>query len=256
MHDHSETSAFPGEPARRFAVVTGANKGIGKHIAGQLADEGVTVFAGSRDPEHGRRAVSELAGSGGDVRLLVLDVTDADSVTAAAEAVERDCGRLDILVNNAGIGVHAPPSQVDLADMRAVYETNVFGVVATTNAFLPLLRRAPAGRIVNITSGMGAVHDLTDRTAGAISTQAAAYSSSKTALNAITIMYARELEGSSVTVNALSPGYRATDLGGGMPPDAGDPGEGAAGAVRLALRPGEDPPTGQFFDYDGSRYPW
>lgn len=255
--DTSDPTGTAEEAGRPVAVVTGANKGIGRHIAGQLARAGLTVFAGSRDADRGRRAVAELAATEGDVRLLLLDVTDAASIADAASAVERECGHLDVLVNNAGIGVgFSSLSQVKLDDMRATYETNVFGVVATTNAFLPLLHRAPAGRIVNITSGMGTMHDLTDATAGAIGVQVGSYSSSKTALNAITVLYATELAESSVTVNAVTPGWRATGLGGGTSPDAGDPAEGAEGAVRVALASGEDPPNGLLFEYDGSHYPW
>jgi NAD(P)-dependent dehydrogenase (short-subunit alcohol dehydrogenase family) len=133
------------------ALVTGANKGIGKEIARLLVAEGLTVYVGSRDAGRGERAVEEL---GGGARLLVLDVTDADSIAEAARRLDA----LDVLVNNAGVMVDggAPPKS-DLDSFRRTYETNVFGVLAVTNAFLPALRRSPRPRIVNISSGTGSL---------------------------------------------------------------------------------------------------
>ncbi|MEN3537880.1 SDR family oxidoreductase [Microbispora sp. ZYX-F-249] len=233
------------------ALVTGANKGIGKEIARQLAAEGLTVYVGSRDADRGRRAVEEI---GGDARLLVLDVTDAGSVAAAAKEVES----LDILVNNAGVqvdGGSAPDAGVD--SFRRTYETNVFGVLAVTNAFLPALRRSASPRIVNVSSGTGSLTWSADpehhfaASAGA----AAAYRSSKSALNALTLFYAQALADEGFKVNALAPGLRATDLAPGIAESGGDPAEGAAGAVRLALLPG-DGPTGGFFSWDGTPVPW
>ncbi|HXZ63444.1 MAG TPA: SDR family NAD(P)-dependent oxidoreductase [Streptosporangiaceae bacterium] len=233
------------------AVVTGANKGIGKHIASQLAAVGCTVYVGSRDADRGRAAVAEI---GGRARLLVLDVTDEASVTAAAEQVEA----LDVLVNNAGIGDDprtAPEADVD--SFRRMFETNVFGVVAVTNAFLPALRRSPAPRIVNVSSGTASLTASTSpgqRFAFAAG-GAAAYRSSKTALNALTVFYAQALAADGVKVNALAPGLRATDLNSLTAASGGDPAEGAAGAVRLALLP-DDGPTGGFFSWDGTPVAW
>jgi NAD(P)-dependent dehydrogenase (short-subunit alcohol dehydrogenase family) len=231
--------------------VTGANKGIGKHIARQLAAAGLTVYVGSRDAERGRATAAEI---GTGARLLELDVTDAASVAAAASQV----GQLDILVNNAGIGDDprpAPDSDVD--GFRRIYDTNVFGVVAVTNAFLPALRRSPHPRIVNISSGTGSLA----RSSGP-NTQfafdpggAAAYRSSKTAVNALTVFYAQSLAGEGFKVNALAPGLRATDLNALAAASGGDPAEAAAGAVRLALLP-DDGPTGEFFSWDGTTVPW
>jgi NAD(P)-dependent dehydrogenase (short-subunit alcohol dehydrogenase family) len=235
----------------RTALVTGANKGIGKHIASQLAAEGFTVYVGSRDVGRGQRAVEEI---GGDARLLVLDVTDTDSITKAAAQVDH----LDVLVNNAGISVSlTPPAEADAEEFRRTYETNVFAVVEVTNAFLPALRRSPHPRIVNISSGTGSLTWSTNPnpqfapgTGGA-----AAYRSSKAALNALTVFYAQTLAEDGFKVNALAPGLRATDLNPRAAAAGGDPADAAQGAVRLALLPDEGP-TGAFFSWDGTPVPW
>jgi NAD(P)-dependent dehydrogenase (short-subunit alcohol dehydrogenase family) len=228
-----------------IALVTGANKGIGKEIARQLADAGHTVYLGSRDAERGQQAVGEI---GGDTRLLVLDVTDEASVAAAARSIDA----LDILVNNAGIsGENRTPEQADAAEFRRIYETNVFGVVSVTNAALPALRRSAHPRIVNISSSTGSLTRSADAGAGGF----AAYRSSKAALNAITIFYAATLAEDGIKVNALAPGLRRTGLNARAAASDGDPAEAAAGAVRLALLP-DDGPTGQFRDWDGTELPW
>src|SRR5262245_50326789 len=147
----------------RIAVITGANKGIGLEIARQLGREGVTVFLGARDEARGRAAAEKLRAEGADARALRLDVTDGASVAAAAAQVEKDVGRLDILVNNAGIAIDdAPPSKVSIEVMKRTYETNVFGVVRVTQAFVPLLRKSAAGRIVNMSSGLGSLTQNSD----------------------------------------------------------------------------------------------
>jgi NAD(P)-dependent dehydrogenase (short-subunit alcohol dehydrogenase family) len=229
------------------ALVTGANKGIGKEIARQLAEAGLTVHVGSRDAARGKAAVDEI---GGDARLLVIDVTDAESIEEAA----RQVGTLDILVNNAGVsGDGNKAGEADADAFRRVYETNVFGVVAVTNAFLPALRRSAKPRIVNVSSGTGSLTWSTGPQfphAGAM----AAYRSSKTALNAVTVFYAHAL-GDAFKVNALAPGLRRTDLNPVAAASDGDPAEAAAGAVRLALLP-DDGPTGEFISWDGKPVPW
>jgi NAD(P)-dependent dehydrogenase (short-subunit alcohol dehydrogenase family) len=237
--------------ASATALVTGANKGIGKHIAAQLAAAGITVYVGSRDAGRGRAAAAEI---GAGARPLELDVTDAASVAAAASQVSQ----LDILVNNAGIGDDPRPApESDLDGFRRIYETNVFGVVAVTNAFLPALRRSPHPRIVNISSGTGSLARSTspDQQFAFGTGGAAAYRSSKTALNALTVFYAQALAADGFKVNVLAPGLRATDLNGLAAASGGDPAEGAAGAVRLALLP-DDGPTGEFFSWDGTTVPW
>jgi NAD(P)-dependent dehydrogenase (short-subunit alcohol dehydrogenase family) len=241
-----------------IALVTGANKGIGREIARQLAAAGHTVYVGSRDAGRGKDAITDI---GGDARLLVLDVTGADSIAAAAAQVPS----LDILVNNAGISSFEPKpvTDEDLDTFRRVYETNVFGVVAVTNAFLPVLRRSPHPRIVNISSGTASLAASTGQAEGIIvfasrpTGALGAYRSSKTALNELTVLYANALADDGFKVNALAPGARRTDLNGPARASsrAGDPAEGAAGAVRLALLP-DDGPTGGFFSWDGTAVPW
>ncbi len=247
-------SATPTEDNRRgYALVTGANSGIGKEIARQLLGAGLTVYVGSRDARRGQATVEEL---GDGARLLVLDVTDEQSVANAAAHVEK----LDVLVNNAGISdAGQPPTETDAPTFRRVYETNVFAVVAVTNAFLPALRRSANPRIVNVSSGTGSLGWSTGpnpqfdyRLAGA----AAAYRSSKAALNALTIFYAQELASDgSFKVNALAPGLRATNLNSIAAEHGGDPAEAAAQAVRLALLP-QNGPTGGFFSWDGTLAAW
>jgi NAD(P)-dependent dehydrogenase (short-subunit alcohol dehydrogenase family) len=234
------------------ALVTGANGGIGLEISRQLLAAGLTVYVGARDVGRGRAAVDEL---GEGARLVELDVTDAASVAAAAANIDR----LDVLVNNAGVGAdqeRAP--QADVASFRRTYETNVFGVLAVTNAFLPALRRSAYPRVVNLSSGTGSLTwssgpnpQFDHRTGGA----GAAYRSSKAALNALTVYYAQALDDDGIKVNALAPGLRKTNLNPRAASAGGDPAEAAAGAVRLALLP-EDGPTGTFFSWDGSEVPW
>ena len=231
-----------------IALVTGADKGIGRQIAQQLADRGLTVYVGSRDAGRGQRAVNEI---GGDARLLVLDVTDAAGIAEAAGHVDA----LDILVNNAGISSEGKTAQEeDLDTFRRVYETNVFGVVAVVNAFVPVLRRSAHPRIVNISSGTGSLGWSTGSQFPHQGTYAV-YRSSKTALNALTIFYAHSLAEDGVLVNALAPGLRRTDLNATAAGSGGDPAEAAAGAVRLALLP-DDGPSGGFFSWDGTPVPW
>jgi NAD(P)-dependent dehydrogenase (short-subunit alcohol dehydrogenase family) len=232
-----------------IALVTGANKGIGREIARQLAGAGLTVYAGSRHAGRGQHAVEEI---GGGTRLLVLDVTDPASIADAASQI----GALDILVNNAGIsGQDKTPDQEDAGDFRRIYETNVFGVVAVTNAFLPALRRSAHPRIVNISSGTGSLTWAADPQSRHRSGRYAAYRSSKAALNALTVFYASTLAGDGFKVNALAPGLRRTGLNATAAASGGDPAEAAAGAVRLALLP-DDGPTGEFFSWDGTKVPW
>jgi NAD(P)-dependent dehydrogenase (short-subunit alcohol dehydrogenase family) len=234
--------------AGRIALVTGANKGIGKAIAAGLARSGLTVLLGSRDLARGEAAARDLAGEGA-VKALQLDVTDAGSIQAAVARVEAEHGRLDVLVNNAGVNAgRQVPSATSIEDMRYVYETNVFAVVAVTNAFLPLLRASPDGRIVNVTSLRGSVGDE-----GAwVGQPSMAYSSSKTALNALTAHYARELAATSVKVFGAAPGHVATDFNqfrGARTPD-----QGAAIAVRLATG-GQAWISGRSYD-DDRALPW
>jgi NAD(P)-dependent dehydrogenase (short-subunit alcohol dehydrogenase family) len=231
-----------------IALITGANKGIGLETARQLGARGVTVLAGARDEERGRQAERALRDGGADARFVPLDVTDAKSAEEAAGRIESEYGRLDILVNNAGIAVAGgPPSQTDLDAMRQVYETNVFGVIIVTNAMLPLLRQAPAARIVNVSSEVGSITSTTDPASPLARMPAGlAYPSSKSALNMITAMYAKELRDTPIKINAANPGYTATDLNrhSGFRSVA----EGAEASVHLATL-GADGPSGIFWGH-------
>ena len=213
-----------------------------------LAQKGFVVLLGARDAERGRAAAAELA-SIGDISFVELNVLDDASVEAAARMVEEKFGHLDVLVNNAGIALGSPkPSVTSVNDLHAIYETNVFAVVRVTNAFLPLLREAPAGRVVNVTSKRGSIGDE-----GAwVGTPHMGYSSSKTALNALTVHYARELAVTSIKVNGAAPGHVATDFNGFR--GTRTPEQGAVIALSLATL-GPDGPTGGVFD-DAGQLVW
>jgi NAD(P)-dependent dehydrogenase (short-subunit alcohol dehydrogenase family) len=248
---------------RKVALVTGANKGIGRGAAEQLAALGMTVLVGAREPRRGQAAAASLRAAGGDARAITLDVTDPVSIHAAAKQIEERFGYLDVLINNAGItgsGQVSPqdaydqvPSTVDLGMVRAVFETNVFGVIAVTNAMLPLLRRSPAPRIVNVSSHASSLTITSDPDGPFASLlPSAAYSPSKTALTALTVQYANELRKDGILVNAVAPGFVATDSNnhsGFLPVE-----QGAAVLVRLATL-GPDGPTAGFFGEEGP-VPW
>lgn len=237
-----------------IALVTGANKGIGKEIARQLARKGFTVVIGARDPDRGEAAAAALRDEGLAARAVMLDVTRGETIAAAAAWIERELGRLDALVNNAGItrGGGAPPSAIALAAVREVFETNVFGAIAVTQAMLPLLRAAPAGRIVNVTSGLGSLARSADPASPQAGVGGAGYGPSKTALNAVTVAFAHELRSTPIKVNAACPGYTATDLNQFRGPRTVE--QAAREPVRLATLPA-DGPTGGVFNEDGP-LPW
>ncbi|WP_433171996.1 SDR family NAD(P)-dependent oxidoreductase [Actinoallomurus sp. CA-150999] len=248
---------------QKVALVTGANKGIGRAAAEQLAAQGMTVLIGARDPRRGEEAAAALRAAGGDAYAVTLDVTDPATVQAAAKQVEERFGHLDVLINNAGIsgsGQVSPedahdqvPSSVDLDMVRAVFETNVFGVITVTNAMLPLLRRSPAPRIVNVSSHASSL-TLTSDPDGPFTAllPSAAYTPSKTALTALTVQYANELRQDGILVNAAAPGFVDTDANN----HTGHltPAQGAAILVRLATL-GADGPTAGFFSEEGA-LPW
>jgi NAD(P)-dependent dehydrogenase (short-subunit alcohol dehydrogenase family) len=244
------------------ALVTGANKGIGLQIAKDLAAHGFTVLIGSRNLEKGETAAKSVEA---DARAIQLDVTNQDSISAAAARIRSELGRLDVLVNNAGIshagqpgrpleevGKSGRPSVASLDEVRAVFETNVFGVIAVTQAMLPLLREAPAARIVNVSSGSGSLTLNADPTNSHREMFGAVYAPSKTALNAITLAFAIELMSTGIKVNAVSPGFTATDLNNFE--GTGTVQQAARHPVRLALI-GEDGPTGTFSS-ERSELPW
>ncbi|MGW1817427.1 SDR family NAD(P)-dependent oxidoreductase [Streptomyces sp. NPDC002125] len=248
---------------RKVALVTGANKGIGRGVAEQLAALGMTVVIGARDPLRGEEAAAAVRAAGGDAHAVTLDVTDRATVQEAARQVEERFGRLDVLINNAGItgsGQVSPedahdqvPSSVDLDMVRAVFDTNVLGVIAVTNAMLPLLRRSPAPRVVNVSSHAASL-TLTSDPDGPFAAllPSAAYAPSKTALTALTVQYAKELRKDGILVNAVAPGFVATDSNNhtGFLTVA----QGATVVVRLATL-GADGPTAGFFGEEGP-LPW
>ena len=246
------------------ALVTGANQGIGLQIAKDLAAQNLVVLVGSRNLQRGEAAAKEV---GPDAYALQLDVTDQASITAAAERVRNEFGRLDVLIQNAAISntrkqpgqsieAYAKttrPSNVSLDEMRAVWETNVFGVLAVYQAMLPLLREAPHARIVNVSSGVGS---LTTNSAPAFAYRSIfgpVYPASKTALNALTVAMAIELEKEGIKVNAVSPGFTKTNLNGYAGTETVE--QGAREAVRVALL-GPDSPTGTFTRWENETIPW
>lgn len=237
----------------RLALVTGGNKGIGLAVVRGLAARGFTVLLGARESEAGRAAAGAVDG---DVRPVQLDVTSQADVDALAARVREEFGRLDVLVNNAGASTltfrpidHLPkPTEETVDDIRNVYEVNVFAVVRILSAFLPLLDKAEAPRVVNVTSKRGSIGEE-----GAwVGQPSMAYSSSKTALNAITVHYAREFAGSRLKINGAAPGHVATDFNNFR--GTRTPEEGAAVAVRLATLP-DDGPTGAVYE-DDVRLAW
>ena len=242
------------EAQRRIALVTGANKGIGLEIARQLAaHHGMTVLIGARDEARGREAAGKLRAEGLDARPIALDVTDQQTIDGAARRIETEFGRLDVLVNNAAVALdQAPPSRLEMDVLRRTYETNVFGVFAITKAMVPLLRRSPAGRIVNMSSGLGSLAQNSDPRYPFAAVKPLAYNSSKTAVNAMTVLFAAELRDTGIKVNAADPGYVATDMNRHQ--GTRTVAQGATAPVRLATLP-PDGPTGGYFDENGP-VPW
>jgi NAD(P)-dependent dehydrogenase (short-subunit alcohol dehydrogenase family) len=243
------------------ALVTGANKGIGLQIAKDLAANGFIVLVGSRKLENGKTAAESVSET---ARAVQLDVTDQASIAAAAESIQEDFGRLDVLVNNAGIS-HADTqgrslqeivqagklSVASLEEIHSVFETNVFGVIAVTQAMLPLLKEAPAARVVNIASSGGSM-TLNSDPSNSHRAMFGTYSASKAAANAVTVAFAAELEAAGIKVNAACPGFTGTDLNFFRGTRTTE--QAAREPVRLALI-GPDGPTGTFSTEDGP-LPW
>ena len=236
----------------KIGLVTGANKGIGFEIARQLGAQGMTILAGVRNQARGEEAVDKLRAEAIDATAIHLDVTNQATIDAAVSWIDQTYGRLDILVNNAGISTKeggTPPSELALEAVRNTFATNVFGVFAVTKALLPLLRRSEAGRIVNMSSEMGSLTISSDPASfAAYLPPTLAYNASKTALNALTVFFAKELRDTPIKINSVSPGYVATDLNahsGYLTPE-----QGAKVPVAFATLPA-DGPTGGFFGEEG-----
>jgi NAD(P)-dependent dehydrogenase (short-subunit alcohol dehydrogenase family) len=249
---------------KRVALITGANQGIGLQIAKELAAKGFITLVGSRDLGRGEAAARTIKG---DARAIQLNVTDHASVAAAAERIRKELGRLDVLINNAAISNQnkkpgqsiaeyaktTRPSNVSFDEMRAVWETNVFGVLAVYQAMLPLLRDTTGASIVNVSSGVGSLTLNSDPKYPYRSFFGPVYPASKTALNALTLAMAIELEPLGIKVNAVSPGFTKTNLNEYAGTETVE--EGAAEAVRVALF-GPDGPTGTFSHAKLGHLPW
>jgi NAD(P)-dependent dehydrogenase (short-subunit alcohol dehydrogenase family) len=246
------------------ALVTGANQGIGLQIAKDLVAHGFTALVGSRNVERGQAAAKEV---GPRAYALQLDVTDQASITAAAQRVRDEFGRLDVLIQNAAISNTSKlpgqsieayakttrPSNVSLDEMRAVWDTNVFGVLAVYQAMLPLLRKTAGARIVNVSSGVGSLTTNSNPAFAHRSIFGPVYPASKTALNALTVAMALELEPDGIKVSAVSPGFTKTNLNEYAGTETVE--EGAREAVRVALL-GPDGPTGTFTRWENETIPW
>lgn len=235
------------------ALVTGANKGIGLAITQQLAARGYIVYLGSRDKQRGLEAKASIEHPGLDIRVIQLDVTDADSIASAASRLRDEVGSLDVLINNAGVaGQPIPPSQCDAQVLRDVYETNVFGPVSITRTLLPLLRLGQRRTIVNVSSELASLtlHNYPDFLFAPVNLLA--YCSSKTALNAFTVLLAKELRNEDFKINAVNPGFTATDLNGFT--GNGSVEKAARTVVKYAILDSTGP-TGEFFT-EGGVVPW
>lgn len=249
---------------KRLALVTGANQGVGFQVAKELVAKGHTVLVGSRNLSRGEAAAKEI---GPGAIALQLDVTDRSSIAAAAEYIRREFGRLDLLVNNAAIShtgqragrtleEHAAttrPSNVSLDEVRAVWETNVFGVLAVYQAMLPLLRKSSDARIVNVSSGVGSLTINADPAFPYHKLFGPTYAASKTALNAMTLAMMIELEGTGIKVNLVSPAFTKTNLNNYQGTESVE--DGSREVVRVALL-GPDGPTGTFTRWENETIPW
>jgi NAD(P)-dependent dehydrogenase (short-subunit alcohol dehydrogenase family) len=238
----------------KIALITGANKGIGYEVARQLGQEGVTVLVGARNTDLGESAAARLRAGAADATFIELDVTNPATIATAAQTIRQRHGRLDILVNNAGIALKGdgPPSVADPGVVRRVLEVNFFGVLAVTQAMLPLLRNSTSGRIVMVSSGLGSLTWNADPAWAFASVKRLGYNGSKAILNMMTVQLAWELRETPIKVNTVNPGFTATDLNEhrGTQTVA----EGAAETVRQALAP-DDASSGGFFQTGGVA-PW
>ncbi len=235
------------------ALVSGANRGLGLEITRQLAAKGATVIMGSRDLARGEAAAELLRDKAADLHVVQLDVTDPVSIAAAVETIDGRFGVLDVLVNNAGVLLESwgtLPGDITQEQLRATFEVNFFGLFEMTRAFLPLLQKSTAGRIVNLSSDMASIGSIDDPESVVYAVWAPAYQASKAAVNALTVLFAKQLKQTNIKVNSASPGWARTAMGGDEAPLSAA--EGADTAVWLATLP-DDGPSGAFFSASRSR---
>lgn len=231
-------------------LITGANRSIGLETAKQLSQKGLFVYLGSRDLTKGESIVKELVEQGFDnIKAIEIDVTNTESISAAKNIIEQEQGKLDILINNAGILGTQPQTaaETSVENIKEVFETNFFGVINVTQAFLELLKKSESPRISNITSGLGSLTLHSDPSWKYYQVKNAAYGPSKTALNAYTIVLAYELKDSNFKVNVIDPGYTATDFNHHSGPGSV---ESAASFIIKHTLTDENGPTGKFFSND------
>lgn len=245
------------EQTEKIALITGANKGIGYETAKQLGERGVTVLVGARMADRGREAENKLRAEGVNASWIQLDVTDPSSIRDAVHKVQTTFGTLDILINNAGgaFGNYneiSVPSKTDVLLLRQTFETNFFAMFSVTKAFLPLVRYSKAGRIVNVSSGLGSLNQQSDPDYEFYHHKIFLYNASKTAVNALTVHLAYELRDTPIKVNSADPGFTATDLNGFQGTRTVE--QAATIVMRLAELP-DNGPTGGFFDENGV-VPW
>ena len=239
---------------RPIALVTGANRGLGFEISRQLAKQDLTVLMGARNPESGETAAQTLRDEGLDVRAVKLDVTSVDDMGRLSEQIDSDFGRLDVLVNNAAvlIDMNVPPTKLKEDILRQSFEVNFFGPYLLTQKMAPLLRKSDRGRVVNMDTGVASLTQLADPDSPLREDICPAYQTSKAALNALTLVFAKELAADGIKVNSVCPGWVMTDMGHEDLPDYGDAArpktveEGVDTPVWLATLP-NDGPTGGFF---------
>ncbi|MGZ8410156.1 MAG: SDR family oxidoreductase [Hyphomicrobium sp.] len=246
MHQDERENERSSGVAGRIALVTGANRGLGFEISRQLGLKGIIIVAGAREGADGASAVERLRGEGIKAHSVILDVTERSTVDVLPQLLEVQFGGLDILVNNAGILIDdgIAPSELDGETLRRTFETNVFGAFTVTQALLPLIRKSSFGRIVNMSSSLGSLATIGDPTSPIHQVVCPAYQASKSALNALTVLFAKELKDTAIKVNSACPGWVRTGLGSERAPLSAE--EGADTPVWLATLPADGPTDGFF----------
>lgn len=234
----------------KTVLITGGNKGIGFETARRLGKMGFVILLGARDEKRGQEAVIQLVNEEINAHFIPLDVTVQETIHSAAVHIDEQYGSLDVLINNAGVSLDRgnPPSQLELSQFKRTYDVNVFGMFSVTKAFLPLIKQAPAGRIVNLSSGLASLTLNSDPKSEFYGLNLLAYMSSKTAVNALTVLLAKELRETTIKVNSADPGFTSTDLNGHRGYRSVE--QAATIIVELSTL-ANDGPSGGFFDENG-----